>query len=199
MNVEILDKTPAPIDLISVAMGTCYAKQNSSEERVRRAFKAQHMSVFEHAKFTVRIEGVSRALTHQLVRHRMASFCQESQRYVKMDTEGCGWYTIPSTIKYSDNLKLYAETMAQCAAAYQRLLDAGIPAEDARYVLPNATRSILVMTMNLREFYHFYELRSDSYAQWEIRELANQIWDALAEDDQWWWLLHLANSVDETR
>ena len=184
MEVKVLDATQNPIDLVSVAMGRCYAKDDVSEKRVRRAFEARHMSVFEHVKVTVKISGVSRALSHQLVRHRMASFCQESQRYVKVDT--CeDWYIKPD-LGEGNAEDIFDKAMQFSAWAYSQLLSAGIPAEDARYVLPNACQTSLVMTMNLRELWHFLELREDSHAQWEIRELAKEIREKVGEVSEQW-------------
>lgn len=184
MEVKVLDATQNPIDLVSVAMGRCYAKDDVSEKRVRRAFEARHMSVFEHVKVTVKISGVSRALSHQLVRHRMASFCQESQRYVKVDT--CeDWYVKPD-LGEGNAEDIFDKAMQFSAWAYSQLLSAGIPAEDARYVLPNACQTSLVMTMNLRELWHFLELREDSYAQWEIRDLAKEIREKVGEVSEQW-------------
>lgn len=200
MNIDLMDSTPNPIDLISMAMGTCYAKDNASELRVKRAYEANHMSVFEHAKFTVRISGVSRALSHQLVRHRMASYCQESQRYVKLDTEGDAWYVIPDTIRLTDQLEQYVGTMRACGEEYRKMLEDGVPAEDARYVLPNSCKTTIVMTMNLREFFAFLALRQDSHAQWEIRALADAIEETLCGFDmQWAWLLDLRKTAGGRR
>ena len=184
MEVKVLDATQNPIDLVSVAMGRCYAKDDVSEKRVRRAFEARHMSVFEHVKVTVKISGVSRALSHQLVRHRMASFCQESQRYVKVDT--CeDWYVKPD-LGEGNAEDIFDRAMQFSAWAYSQLLSAGIPAEDARYVLPNACKTSLVMTMNLRELWHFLELREDTHAQWEIRDLAKEIREKVGEVSEQW-------------
>lgn len=190
MEIEILDYTPSPVELISKSMGTCYGKSDTSEKRVKRAFVEQHMSVFEHAKVTVRISGVSRALSHQLVRHRMASFCQESQRYVKVDVSE-DWFVKP---EFDDEIDedVFDKAMQFSAWAYAQLINDGVPAEDARYVLPNACKTTLVMTMNLRELYHFLYLREDSHAQWEIRELAKEIRNAVSEiSDQWKLLMEM--------
>ena len=184
MKVEILDATQNPIDLVSIAMGRCYAKDDVSENRVRRAFNDRHMSVFEHVKVTVKISEVSRALSHQLVRHRMASFCQESQRYVKVDVSE-DWFVKPD-LGEGNAEDIFGKAMQFSALAYRQLLDAGISAEDARYVLPNACQTSLVMTMNLRELWHFLELREDSHAQWEIRELANEIRAKVGEVSEQW-------------
>ena len=190
MEVTVLDATTNPIDLVSVAMGRCYGKEDVSENRVRRAFNDRHMSVFEHVKVTVNISGVSRALSHQLVRHRMASFCQESQRYVKVDT--CeDWYVKPD-LGEGNAEDIFDREMQFSAWAYKQLLSLGVPAEDARYVLPNACETSLVMTMNLRELWHFLELREDSHAQWEIRDLAKEIRKKVGEvSEQWGWIVSL--------
>lgn len=195
MEIEILDYTPSPVELISKSMGTCYGKSDTSEKRVKRAFVEQHMSVFEHAKVTVRISGVSRALSHQLVRHRMASFCQESQRYVKVDVSE-DWFVKP---EFDDevNEDVFDKAMQFSAWAYAQLINNGVPAEDARYVLPNACETTLVMTMNLRELYHFLYLREDSHAQWEIRDLAKALREKVSGiSDEWSMLMSLGKQDD---
>lgn len=195
MEIEILDYTPSPVELISKSMGTCYGKSDTSEKRVKRAFVEQHMSVFEHAKVTVRISGVSRALSHQLVRHRMASFCQESQRYVKVDVSE-DWFVKP---EFDDEVDedVFDKAMQFSAWAYAQLINNGVPAEDARYVLPNACKTTLVMTMNLRELYHFLYLREDSHAQWEIRDLAKALREKVSGiSDEWSMLMNLGKQDD---
>lgn len=195
MEIEILDYTPSPVELISKSMGTCYGKSDTSEKRVKRAFVEQHMSVFEHAKVTVRISGVSRALSHQLVRHRMASFCQESQRYVKVDVSE-DWFVKP---EFDDEIDedVFDKAMQFSAWAYAQLINDGVPAEDARYVLPNACKTTLVMTMNLRELYHFLYLREDSHAQWEIRDLAKALREKVSGiSDEWSMLMNLGKQDD---
>lgn len=195
MEIEILDYTPSPVELISKSMGTCYGKSDTSEKRVKRAFVDQHMSVFEHAKVTVRISGVSRALSHQLVRHRMASFCQESQRYVKVDVSE-DWFVKP---EFDDEIDedVFDKAMQFSAWAYAQLINDGVPAEDARYVLPNACKTTLVMTMNLRELYHFLYLREDSHAQWEIRDLAKALREKVSGiSDEWSMLMSLGKQDD---
>ena len=195
MEIEILDYTPSPVELISKSMGTCYGKSDTSEKRVKRAFVEQHMSVFEHAKVTVRISGVSRALSHQLVRHRMASFCQESQRYVKVDVSE-DWFVKP---EFDDEVDedVFDKAMQFSAWAYAQLINDGVPAEDARYVLPNACKTTLVMTMNLRELYHFLYLREDSHAQWEIRDLAKALREEVSGiSDEWSMLMSLGKQDD---
>jgi len=183
MELEVLDYTHDPVAVISRAMGTCYGREDTVLKRVQRAYVQQHMSVFEHAHFTVSIKGVSRACSHQLVRHRMASFCQESQRYVKIDTDNEDWYVIPPHVEPSRDFR---NVCAMCADEYQAMIASGIAAEDARYILPNATKTNLVMTMNIRELYHFLELRDDDHAQWEIRELAQRLRHTLCCINESW-------------
>jgi thymidylate synthase (FAD) len=132
-----------------------------------------HTSVIEHASFTFAISDVSRSLTHQLVRHRIASYSQQSQRYVNLNEPH---YVIPPSIeKNAKTKKAYEETMEAIWAHYNKLLGLEIPAEDARYVLPNATCTNIMVTMNARSLLNFFELRCCLHAQWEIRLLANKM------------------------
>lgn len=174
----IAKTTEFPLQLIGSVAGVSTARGGSGDDnakRARRCFKHGHMSVFEHVSVTWRIEGISRACSHQLVRHRLASYCQLSQRYVKVDTDA-DWYVIPPSIRDDDRmLEEYASEMWRCAEHYRSLLDDGMKPEDARYVLPEATKTDIIVTMNLREFMSFYALRSDRAAQWEIRELAEDM------------------------
>ena len=141
---------------------------------LRTALKSGHESVLEHAVYTFEIKGVSRALTHQLVRHRIASYSQQSQRYVKMD---CFDYVIPHSIENHPHFHrdVWEEHMESISELYRELLDGGIPEEDARYILPNACATNIVITMNARELRHFFAVRCCERAQWEIRELANKM------------------------
>lgn len=136
---------------------------------LNKAKKLQHMSIFEHASFTFYIEGVSRVTTHQLVRHRIASYSQQSQRYVRIKDE----YVIPETIKKEEQrLNVYKNLIERAFEAYEELVRLGVPKEDARYLLPQAVESKIIVTMNARELMHFFSLRTCNSAQWEIRELA---------------------------
>ena len=139
---------------------------------LKRVTASGHHSVLEHANFTFNVSGVSRALTHQLVRHRIASYTQQSQRYVKLKDRG---YVTPDTISGSDFAKEYDSMVGQINAFYQEMLDKKIPAEDARYILPNAAHTSIVITMNARELLHFFSLRSCMRAQWEIRQLSDEM------------------------
>ena len=135
--------------------------------------KLGHASTIEHVSFTFGIEGVSRVLTHQLVRHRIASYDQQSQRYVaEHDFE----YILPPTIAAKPEAKAKFEAlMQQIRQTYDELTEAGIPKEDARYVLANAAETKILVTMNARSLLHFFNLRCCNRAQWEIREMANQM------------------------
>ena len=126
----------------------------------------------EHATATFLICG-SRAFTHQLVRHRLASYSQKSQRYVKEDQ--FKWVLPPSIQGNAEAYKVFTTAMHDTRIAYGQLIDLGIPKEDARYVLPNACETEIVMTANFREWRHFINLRADSHAQWEIREVAQMV------------------------
>jgi thymidylate synthase (FAD) len=138
---------------------------------IKRVTGYGHMSVIEHASFTFSIEDVSRAMTHQLVRHRIASFTQQSQRYVTYDT--LERYVIPKSIADNPEAnKVFAATLESISETYQKLLKLGIPKEDARFVLPNAAKTNIIVTMNARELRHFFNVRCCSRAQWEIRETA---------------------------
>lgn len=183
MQVELLYHTPDPERAIATAARLCYAPVGASElmetmppERVQSVLstimKSGHFSTLEHVSYTFAIDGVSRALTHQLVRHRLASFNQQSQRYVKFKD---GLATVkPGTVAENEEASaLFDQAVEAAVSAYTKLLEAGIPAEDARYLLPNAAETKIVVTMNVRELLHFFELRCCNRAQWEIRELAH--------------------------
>ena len=193
MKVTILNKTDNPMQLISRAAGTCYGKSNYSAKRVKTCLQAGHLSVFEHANVTFEVDGISRACSHQLVRHRLASFSQCSQRYCKIDVSSDDWYVTPQAL---DNSERFRVVMAQCAAAYCEALDSGIKPEDARYLLPEATKTKIVVTMNLRELFHFFNVRNNNRAQWEIRDLAKAMHDALLDNPEW---DELVTMYDETR
>lgn len=129
-----------------------------------------HESIIEHASVTFEISGISRACSHQLVRHRLASYSQESQRYVDMSAPE---FVVPPTV--ADNptaLAAWDEFMVQVSNTYHRLRELGVRKEDARFVLPNATTTRIIATMNLRSLRHFFSVRCDKAAQWEIRSLA---------------------------
>ena len=178
MKVELLFITPEAEKLIETAGRTSYlssGKQGKDTEKafIRMLIKRGHLSVLEHAYATFRISGISRAFTHQLVRHRLCSFTQQSQRYVD---ESKFNYIEPLSIKnHPEAHSAFVDFMEKARKAYQELQKLGIRKEDARFVLPNATESQIVVTANLREWRHIIELRSEPGAQWEIREAAIEI------------------------
>lgn len=182
MDVRLLNHTPDPERAIAAAARLCYAPVGAAEltetmsgEAVRRVLKtiitSGHTSALEHASYTFAIDGVSRALTHQLVRHRLASYNQQSQRYVTYASEPA-FVTPPSVAGDPAVAETFAAATRAAFDAYRALVDAGVPAEDARYLLPNAMETKIVVTMNIRELLHFFELRCCKRAQWEIRDLA---------------------------
>lgn len=187
MRVSIIELDEEPIQCVSEAAGTSHGKRDVAANRARTCYKLGHMSVFEFAGFTARVQGISRACAHQLVRHRMASFVELSQRYTKVDTDGKGWYVVPPEI--AENalaLQKYEYAMGKQAELYARLLAWEYKPEDARYVLPQATKTTVMMRMNARELFHFLDLRQDKAAQWEIRELANKLEEELRDESTEW-------------
>jgi len=182
VRVRLIQHTPEPLRTLYVAARTCYspagplsieeATREKMESLIEKVFISGHESILEHVSFTFGIEGVSRALTHQLVRHRIASFSQQSQRYVKIE-EGV---VVPPSIKRSrEAMELFQKGIDHAWEIYRGLLEMGIKKEDARFILPNATPSSIVMTMNLRELIHTSGLRLCFRAQWEIRMLFTYI------------------------
>lgn len=189
MKVEIISATEKPVDVISIAAGTCYKNQDVREERVFRCYRNGHLSVFEHAFATFKVDGISRACMAQLTRHRLCSFCVESQRYCKYDLSGEDWFVTPGIF---ENTEHFSELMKSLGGCYMDCLKAGIKPEDARYLLPEATKTNLVMSCNLRELFHIFDMRLDKSAQWEIRHLAAEIMAALCDvNDQWGTLIDM--------
>ena len=187
MKVMLLACTQNADAICAAAGNSCYSNKPASEivedidsEKVlSRIVGMGHHSVIEHAVFTFSVEGVSRALTHQLVRHRMASFSQQSQRYVSL-TEPT--YVTPHTIEGDPEAeKRFEEIMDSIWKAYRDLEEMGIPAEDARYLLPNGCTTNITITMNARELLHFFSLRCCNRAQWEIREMADRMLELCME------------------
>ncbi len=185
MFVSLLTYTPKAERVVATAARLCYAdvdcqalteRSNPEDDRkmIDKVLRIGHHGVLEHAVFSFAAEGISRALTHQLVRHRLASFAQQSQRYVAFDG-GFAYETPPSIAARPDLASRYNDEMQRIAALYADLRQAGIAAEDARFILPNASHSRLIMTMNARELRHFFRLRCCRRAQWEIRKLATGI------------------------
>ena len=185
MHVELLYHTPDPERAIATAARLCYAPVGAAElmetmpeERVQSVLStimgSGHFSTLEHASYTFAVDGVSRALTHQLVRHRIASFNQQSQRYVRF-ADGVATVKPESVAASEEASAVFDQAIAAAVEAYGKLLDAGVPAEDARYLLPNAAETKIVITMNVRELLHFFRLRCCNRAQWEIRDMAHRM------------------------
>jgi len=180
MKVVLLQCTPEPERIVALAARLCYSPSGIGDLRkdisrknvqglVRKVLSMGHASTLEHVTFTFGVESISRAASHQLVRHRLASYSQQSQRYVSADF---GYVTPESVSDQPELLAEYKRHMAASVAIYEKLGKAGIPAEDARFVLPNATETKILVTMNARELCHFFSLRTCRRAQWEIREMA---------------------------
>jgi thymidylate synthase (FAD) len=178
----------------------CYAPVSAAELKAamgdddvarlaRGLVRSGHMSALEHASFTFAVDGISRACSHQLVRHRVASYSQQSQRYVRFGTDG-GFVMPPSVAGSSEAQAVFLEAMENARRSYERLVELGLAEgrksesvyEDARFVLPNAAETKIVVTMNARELRHFFSLRCCRRAQWEINRLA-------------WAMRHLVTSV----
>ena len=172
-DAELLCGTAALTSTKSGSPSEILEKMNmeTAKRIIKRVTGYGHVSVIEHASFTFSIEGVSRAMTHQLVRHRIASFTQQSQRYVTYDTLE-KYVTPPSITNNAEAQKIFDETLEKISETYQKLLKLGIKKEDARFILPNAAKTNIIVTMNARELRHFFNLRCCTRSQWEIREVA---------------------------
>ncbi len=153
--------------------------RNSAHKFIEMLIRSGHLSVLEHASATFRITGGSRSFTHQLVRHRLASFTQQSQRYV--DESGFDYVTPPSIADNPQARQLFSSFMEEARRLYKKLRSLGIKSEDARFVLPNAVCSQIVVTANFREWRHIIELRGHRSAQWEIRRMAIECLKILKE------------------
>lgn len=177
-TVELLEHTPNPEKLIEIAGRTAYRTQDkitkdSAARFVASLIRHGHLSVLEHASATFRVREASRAFTHQVVRHRLCSFTQQSQRYV---SEEAFDYVVPASVTAdAEALRLYTEDMERTAETYSKLAAKGVPREDARFVLPNATASEIVITANFRQWRHIVDLRGEHHAQWEIRTVVLEI------------------------
>lgn len=191
MKIKILAHTPNPERVIALAGKLCYSQvgidelnDKISDEQVEKFITKLsdmgHMSPFEHASFTFAIEGISRNCSHQIVRHRLASFSQQSQRYVKMKGE----YVVPPYIYWHEELLLeFNHALEDADKAYNKLVEGLMrygrtekeAIEDARYILPSACTTKMEVTMNVRELLHFFKQRCCKRAQWEIREVAKEM------------------------
>jgi len=190
MNIELIAHTPDPELVIANCATTCYDSNpkdiEASRKMIRSLAKAGHEAMIEHAHATFKLSGVSRTLTHELVRHRLFSFAQRSQRYVKENEET---YVTPDVLvninQDDDRLQIAKQTfdtaMKNAWYAYKTLLECGLKPEDARFVLPNACTTEIIVSGNFREYRNFLKLRLGPRAQWEIRKAANIILNKLYE------------------
>jgi len=170
VEVELIAITHDPEKVIEEAGRTCYVSfdrmdDTSEKDFIKRLLKMGHESPLEHASATFRIRNCSRAMTHQLVRHRMMSVSQQSQRYV---SEESFTYVLPETIP-SDQVADFHHDMTIIQEMYDKWRSRGLRKEDARFVLPNACTSEIVVTANFREWRHIFSVRLSPKAQWEIR------------------------------
>ncbi|MFH1623174.1 MAG: FAD-dependent thymidylate synthase [Candidatus Aenigmatarchaeota archaeon] len=183
MKVKLVAYTPNP-ELVCAAAAMTSTTDGSVEKNfeemtiekaqklIRNVVGRGHVSIVEHANFTFAVEDVSRSLTHQLVRHRIASYTQQSQRYVKLNADS-DWFVVPHTFQTPEQQEKFKQRMAEIAKWYEEAVADEIPAEDARFYLPNAAKTAITVTMNARELLHFFGLRCCARAQWEIKELAD--------------------------
>ncbi len=198
LKVKFLSMTNDAINLIYSSCRQCYSDKfaadifykedkkdligdRKKEDFIKKIIKSGHESPLEHVSFSFAVEGISRACSHQLVRHRLASYSQQSQRYVRaIDFD----YIIPSSIKNdSELLKIFENSICDCQEGYKRLIELfkakGIVKEqanqDARFLLPMAVETKIVVTMNCRELIHFFKARCCNRTQWELRNLANKM------------------------
>lgn len=184
MTLLLLRHTPDPDRLVALAARRCYSsraaddiEEHLTQEEIERLLgflrQRNHLSPFEHADFTFSADGISRALSHQLVRHRIASYSQESQRYVNyMKTPALPYIRPPSLASHPEAQKIFDDAVHHTLEAYRAMVNAGVAPEDARYIFPNAIETKLVFTLNARSLFNFFEQRCCIKAQWEIRQLA---------------------------
>lgn len=182
--VKLIASTPEADRVVAAAAKLCYSSSGAAQifdgltfakttSFLKMLRESGHLSPFEHVSFTFAIEGISRVATHQLVRHRLASFSQQSQRYVGMSGVEC---IVPPTVAANpDALKIFMEAVDAAKFTYDKLTALGVPKEDARFILPHGAETRIVVTMNARELHHFFSLRLCRRAQWEIRALAREM------------------------
>ena len=179
--LKLITHTPNPEHVVADAARVCYNSHSTDDARlIRSLIRRGHLSPLEHASFSFEIVYVSRALLAQITRHRIASFSVQSQRYVKQDGFD---YVMPPSIQAlgAEQAEQFRAQMAQIDRWYRQWIDCGLPKEDARFVLPNAATTRMVVTMNARELMHFFELRCAPDAQWEIRQVAMEMRRLCAE------------------
>lgn len=196
MSVKLISKPQNILKTVYTACRTCYSALSPEEinasaddeekmlKLIERVISSGHYSTIEHIQLSFAISNISRACTHQLVRHRHMSFSQKSQRYVK--EKGEFDYIIPTQIAANAELKeKFEKHMQEVAQLYQEFVESGIKAEDARAILPNATASSMVASLNLRELIHLANLRLCTRAQLEIRTLIKKMCDEVIKEEPW--------------
>ncbi len=197
-QVKLISKPENMLRTIYTACRTCYSADspiniydcdNAQDNEkmlklIERVISSGHYSTIEHIQVSFAISNISRACSHQLVRHRHMSFSQKSQRYVKEKEQF--EYLVPDTIENNPELKeKFDEFMGKISDFYIELTQNGIPAEDARSVLPNAASTSMVASLNLRELIHLANLRLCTRAQKEIRILVKRMCEALTQEEPW--------------
>lgn len=191
LEVKLMASTPNASQVIAAAAKLCYSasgamdlynglNKDKIESFLKMLNESGHMSPFEHVSFTFSVEGISRVTTHQLVRHRIASYSQQSQRYVSATTSKCIFP--PAISNNAEAFRLYQEQIEAAWNCYNKLLSMGVAKEDARFILPHGADTRIVITMNARELHHFFLIRLCKRSQWEIRELARQMYILARED-----------------
>lgn len=203
LRVILLNHTQNPVETIAHAAKLCYSpssikelkdklERSDNEKFVAKLLKLGHLSPLEHVSFTFGVEGISRACSHQLVRHRIASYSQQSQRYVGKHSGGKYLnkqnssetdtfdFIIPPSIEAAGKNEWFTEKMKEIQKWYDELVESlGKTGEkvneDARFIMPNAAETKIIITMNARELLHFFSVRCCERAQWEIRGLATEM------------------------
>lgn len=186
LRVELLGYTIDPEQNIVAGIRQCYSKVGADELKkktskevgdrlIDQIIESGHTSTIEHASFTFGIEGISRVCSHQLVRHRIASYSQQSQRYVDLSKEELGYIEPLEIARDKEKSDKFKEIMEMLEGNYRNLIEKGVKPEDARYILPNACQTKIVVTMNARSLLNFFQERTCQRAQWEIRNMANEM------------------------
>ncbi len=186
--VTLMTITPNAEQVIEMACRTCYLSFHrynppaSTDELIKKILRKGHHSVLEHAHATFRIKGGSRVFTHELIRHRLISPSQESQRYVQYGKTRPYDYVLPPSVEKTPFAERYMELASETQAFYEEMVKGGVPKEDARYILPNATTSEIVISANFREFRHLCSVRCTPFAHWEIRKVCFEMLKILKKE-----------------
>ncbi len=197
VEVKLISKPSDMLKTVYTACRTCYSSKSAVEiydntnndvdkmlNLIKKVISSGHYSTIEHIQVSYAISGISRACSHQLVRHRHMSFSQKSQRYV--EEKGQFKYIVPKSIsKNIDLYKKFNDFMENTSEFYKEMVENGIKPEDARSILPNAASTSMVASLNLRELIHLCNLRLCTRAQDEIRELVKKMADCLIESEGW--------------